>query len=79
MQALINKNGMRKYSQEFTASFADAINNYEIYEQLGDGYFHSFILKSIRTNMLDLVWSPFLVVCNLLMEISRIKLRYKLY
>lgn len=44
MKALTDENGIKKYSQAFTASSVDAINNYEMYEQLGDGYFHSFIV-----------------------------------
>jgi len=44
MKALTSEESMKEYSRAFTSTSANQENNYEIYEQLGDGYFHSFIV-----------------------------------
>lgn len=41
---LMDKNGMNEYSKAFTASSANASNNYEIFEQLGDVSANKFIV-----------------------------------
>lgn len=70
MKALTDNDSMRKYEQSFTATSADATNNYEMFEQLGDLYANSFIVWYAYRRF------PQLVCPNGVKVVARLRINY---